>query len=130
MTRFAIVKRLKQLCGEEAEFFVAGTYWPATSENDVHLVAGQITEAWWAVPLPPCPDCGGDLGWCEAGMVPGARKCLGKPTHHSDEGEPYYDPEGGCGSLFTVETEDGSAGITHTDEAAPGTAPLAGMETT
>ena len=34
--------------------------------------------AWWEVPLPPCPKCGGDLVWYEAGYVPGTRKCLGK----------------------------------------------------
>lgn len=35
--------------------------------------------SWWDVPLPPCPDCGGDLVWYEAGYVPGTRKCIGEP---------------------------------------------------
>ena len=37
-------------------------------------------QAWWDVPLPPCPDCGGDLTWDEAGHAPGTRKCLGLPV--------------------------------------------------
>lgn len=35
--------------------------------------------AWWEVPLPSCPKCGGDFVWYEAGYVPGTRKCMGKP---------------------------------------------------
>lgn len=40
-----------------------------------------LGRAWWEVPLPACPDCGGDLVWYEAGYVPGTRKCMGKPTN-------------------------------------------------
>jgi hypothetical protein len=36
--------------------------------------------AWWEIPLPPCPDCGGDLVWFEAGYVPGTRNCMGLPA--------------------------------------------------
>ncbi|HUW12476.1 MAG TPA: hypothetical protein VM537_22310 [Anaerolineae bacterium] len=36
-------------------------------------------EAWWLMPLPLCPDCGGDLVWWEAGYVPGTRACGGEP---------------------------------------------------
>ncbi len=46
-------------------------------------------QAWYEVPLPPCPDCGGDLLWWEAGHVPGTRKC------------------NSCGSLFSVQTDGG-----------------------
>ena len=28
-------------------------------------------QAWWEIPLPPCPDCGGDLVWFEAGTCQG-----------------------------------------------------------
>jgi len=35
--------------------------------------------AWWEILLPPCPKCGGDLVWYEAGYVPGTRKCMGIP---------------------------------------------------
>jgi hypothetical protein len=35
--------------------------------------------AWHEVPLPACPDCGGDLVWYEAGYVPGTRRCMGLP---------------------------------------------------
>lgn len=49
-------------------------------------------QAWYEIDLPPCPDCGGDIIWWEAGYVPGTRKC------------------NGCGSLFSVrplQTDDG-----------------------
>ncbi len=36
-------------------------------------------QAWYDVPLPPCPDCGGDLKWAESGNVPGTRRCVGEP---------------------------------------------------
>ena len=58
--------------------------------------------AWHEMPLPACPDCGGDLVWWEAGYVPGTRKCLG---HEVLAGK--YDPNGGCGSLFSVQCQDG-----------------------
>jgi hypothetical protein len=62
--------------------------------------------AWYEKPLPPCPDCGGDVVWFEAGHVPGTRKCVGKPTRQDAKG-PVYNPDGGCGSLFSVRTENG-----------------------
>lgn len=60
--------------------------------------------AWWEVPLPPCPDCGGDVVWYEAGYAPGSRKCMGKPTGRNERG-PIYDIDGGCGSMFQVSME-------------------------
>ena len=48
---------------------------------------GESARAWWAVPLPPCPNpvnqptnqptnqCGGMLVWAEEGQVPGTRRC-------------------------------------------------------
>lgn len=36
-------------------------------------------QAWHEIPLPLCPDCGGDLVWYEAGYAPGTRKCMGQP---------------------------------------------------
>jgi predicted RNA-binding Zn-ribbon protein involved in translation (DUF1610 family) len=48
---------------------------------------GPVTGAWYDVPLPACPDCGGEVVWAEAGYVPGTRQCTG------------------CGSLFSVQTE-------------------------
>ena len=62
--------------------------------------------AWWLVPLPACPDCGGDLVWYEAGYVPGTRRCMGRPVRFVD-GRPEYDTDGGCGSLFHVFGRDG-----------------------
>jgi hypothetical protein len=126
----------------------------------------QPGQAWWTVPLPPCPDCGGDVVWYEAGYAPGTRKCMGmpiggRPTNPvldsrvpkpGDKGFPVepgvgptafecarklyaernicadarveeidreiirllypwtkleYDREGGCGSMFQVNTQDG-----------------------
>lgn len=62
---------------------------PDDIEDDIEaeIIAGPITDAWWDVPLPPCPDCGGDLVWHEAGYVPGTRICMG------------------CGSLFSVRSQ-------------------------
>lgn len=53
----------------------------------IRIDLGEIDGAWWDVPLPPCPDCDGELEWAEAGHVPGARQCTG------------------CGHLFLVDTE-------------------------
>lgn len=51
---------------------------------------GPADTAWWEVPLPCCFDCRGDLRWCEAGYVPGTRRCRN------------------CGALFNViNTADG-----------------------
>lgn len=47
---------------------------------------GLIRHSIWDLPLPACPDCGGEVVWAEAGLVPGARECTA------------------CGSRFTVET--------------------------
>ena len=33
-------------------------------------------DAWWSVPLPPCPACQGEVVWAEAGQVPGTRRCV------------------------------------------------------
>lgn len=46
-------------------------------------------QPWYDVPLPDCPDCGGDLVWFEAGYVPGTRRCKS------------------CGSMFSVQTDAG-----------------------
>lgn len=55
-------------------------------------------QAWWEMPLPHCPDCDGDLVWWENGYVPGTRRCIGKMKNG------HYDLQGGCGSLFSVQT--------------------------
>jgi hypothetical protein len=57
---------------------------------------------WNEVPLPRCPDCGGDLVWDEADDGPGSLKCAGRPIGSCD-GRPMYCSDGGCGSLFDVE---------------------------
>lgn len=86
-------------------YFVQGRYVSADDAADVAVISEEKPDScgWWEVPLPPCPDCGGDLVWWEAGYVPGTRKCLGQPEGHED-GLPLYDQDGGCGSLFTVES--------------------------
>ena len=53
--------------------------------------------AWHKMPLPQCPDCGGDLVQYEAGYAPGTRRCMGTVTDGA------YDEDGGCGSLFRVD---------------------------
>ncbi len=61
-----------------------------TDDDELSIDMGTLPtgEAWWEVPLPPCPDCGGQVVWWEAGYVPGTRKCLG------------------CGSLFSVQCDE------------------------
>ena len=61
-----------------------------TQEGDddgLRIDLGDVVGAWYEIPLPPCPDCGGTLVWAEAGYVPGTRQCTG------------------CGSLFSVQTK-------------------------
>ena len=55
-------------------------------DDGLRIEMGPVTGAWWDVPLPACPDCGGVLVWAEAGYVPGTRACVN------------------CGSLFSVQT--------------------------
>jgi len=71
-----------------------------------HLGCLQPGQAWHELHLPPCPDCGGDVVWFEAGYVPGTRKCMGKPTGTNDNGQPTYTVDGGCGSMFSVQCDD------------------------
>jgi hypothetical protein len=63
--------------------------------------------AWWEVQLPPCPDCGGDMVWYEAGHVPGTRRCMGAPIRRHEDSRPIYDHDGGCGSMFSVQASGG-----------------------
>ena len=58
---------------------------------------------WYELLLPPCPDCGGDLVWAEAGYVPGTRKCMGRPVGPG----PAYEESNGCGSMFSIMTAQG-----------------------
>lgn len=60
-----------------------------TDPTPVEQVFGPITNGWYDVPLPPCPDCSGKIVWAEAGYAPGARQCTS------------------CGSMFSVETHHG-----------------------
>jgi len=45
-----------------------------TGEETVYGEVGP-EDAWWSVPLPPCPACDGKVEWAEAGQVPGTRRC-------------------------------------------------------
>lgn len=78
-----------------------------TEDDALTIEMGQVRpgQAWWDLPLPPCPDCGGDVVWYEAGYVPGTRKCMGRPVDHDvRDGAAIYAQDGGCGSLFSVQT--------------------------
>jgi hypothetical protein len=44
---------------------------------------------WYEVPLPRCPDRGGDPVWDEADDGPGSLKCAGRPNGSCD-GRPMY----------------------------------------
>ena len=81
-------------------------------DDGLDIDCGPITGAWWEVPLPQCPDCGGDVIWYEAGHVPGTRACAGQPVGVQGDGRKSYAAEngrltGGCGSIFSAQTRDG-----------------------
>lgn len=91
MSRRVVLVRLRAEQGRRAVHRVGGAYVDAGDATAVHVDLGELPEggAWWDVPLPACPDCGRDqLVWADAGLVPGARACVG------------------CGSHFSVEVED------------------------
>jgi len=84
--RRASLRRLEVYRGDRREHLVGGRYVPADASPPVAVDLGPLGlgAAWYDLPLPPCPDCDGEVVWAEAGNVPGARSCTG------------------CGSLFTV----------------------------
>jgi hypothetical protein len=96
-----VVRRLEVQRGRRSGWIIRGEWIAAADAPDVEVVAGPVTSYWWDVPLPPCPDCGGDLVWYEAGYVPGARRCMGAPISRDEHG-PAYAQDGGCGSMFSV----------------------------
>ncbi len=71
-------------------------------DDGFQLDCGRIVGAWYDMPLPKCPDCGGDLVWDEAGHVPGTRACAGTPREDGS-----YPHNGGCGSIFHAEAQAG-----------------------
>ena len=72
------------------------------NENDgLSINMGPVNGSWYDISLPPCPDCGGDVVWFEAGYVPGTRKCVGKINNNG-----RYAIDGGCGSFFSVAVHD------------------------
>jgi hypothetical protein len=73
-------------------------------EFDLGQVPPEL--AWYEVPLPQCPDCGGDLVPWEAAYVPGTWKCVGRSIGSCD-GRPTYCVDGGCGSIFNVSSKRG-----------------------
>ncbi len=59
-------------------FMIRGETVRATRELDVSIThEGNGT-------YPPCPDCGGEIAWSEAGHVPGTRKCTGCGSEFCD----------------------------------------------
>lgn len=81
----AVLQRLSMSDGREYIYCVKGALVEREKAGDILVVMGPITDAWWDVPLPQCPDCGGAVLCAEAGYAPGARQC------------------NDCGSLFSVE---------------------------
>jgi len=67
---------------------------------------GDCVDGWAGTDHAVCPDCGGHIRWAEAGHVPGWRRCYGRPIGERD-GQPIYDPAGGCGSEWRVAEHDG-----------------------
>jgi hypothetical protein len=83
-----ILTRLRNYCGDGVEYRIGMEYVDASPEVEIKIEMGRSGRgvAWWDLPLPPCPDCKGEIVWAEAGLVPGARECTG------------------CGSRFSVGT--------------------------
>jgi hypothetical protein len=48
-----------------------------SEDTGEETIFGEVgpADAWWSIPLPPCPDCGGKVEWAEWGQVPGSRRC-------------------------------------------------------
>ena len=88
-----------------------------TDDDELTIDMGAIAGAWWDVPLPACPDCGGDVVWYEAGFGPGTRKCMGQPVAVVDDAaypdgkRRTYDEANSCGSMFSVQTDAGRASL-------------------
>lgn len=108
--RQAVLRRLLHLGPGDRRFFVVGGREVAENEADSLEVplgpVGARHGPWWQLPLPACPDCRkGVIIWWEAGLVPGARKCVGPPEADL-YGRLRHDPDGGCGSLFVIQTRE------------------------
>ncbi|KKK90722.1 hypothetical protein LCGC14_2720150 [marine sediment metagenome] len=100
--RTVILRRLDLQVDGTLQYVVRGEYIDADDIADTEIIAGPVVTTWWDVPLPPCPDCGGDIIWYEASYVPGTRKCMGAAITAHD-GMPAHNPDGGCGSMFSAE---------------------------
>jgi len=83
-----------------------------TNDDNITIDMGILPQnmMWYEMPLPKCPDCGGDLVWAEDGNVSGTRQCMGKPISYIDN-HPSYSLTGGCQSLFSVRTKETEQGI-------------------
>ena len=79
-------------------------------DDGLRIEMGRVQRdaSMWDLSLPRCPDCGGDMVWYEAGYVPGTRKCLGAPVGRTPDGRPEYDTASGCGSMYSVQIDDGA----------------------
>jgi hypothetical protein len=109
MATRAILTREKQFGGmnDNVTVIIRGERVDADKSNDLAIDLGPVTGAWWDVPLPPCPDCGGGLIiWHEAGYVPGTRQCVECQSlfHVRTVTEP--EPEVGI-PLFSYECDNG-----------------------
>ena len=63
---------------DDVYFRIKGETVKATRDTDVSIVhEGNGT-------YPPCPDCGGEIVWNEAGQVPGTRMCAGCRSEFCD----------------------------------------------
>lgn len=77
---------------------------PSTRPRAIFCGVIGPRRAWWDVPLPPCPHCGGAILWWEAGWVPGVRRCCGPEI---PDGSGWHDAAAGCGRIYRVWTWHG-----------------------
>lgn len=71
----AVLTRERFFTSNRCEYRVRGHYVAEEDATPISVIMGPITTTLWDVPLPPCPDCDGELVWFEAGFVPGTRLC-------------------------------------------------------
>lgn len=83
MNKYGVMRRL---ITSEGDAKVCGEYIYHEDALEIEIDMGPITSSIWDLPLPKCPDCGGEVVWAEAGYVPGTRECKN------------------CRSLFMIDT--------------------------
>lgn len=75
--RVVTLQRQKMQQNREDIYQFQGDIVSADDVENVSIDMGVIgtLDSCWDLPLPQCPDCGGEIVWAENGYVPGTREC-------------------------------------------------------